>query len=185
VFTWDNIYSAGAYSFFNKNHSELFPKYMRRILYEYTAREKKSISKRDGKIFIKDIYKAADIEKEIQKIINKSKKGITLLDYSNNLVQAINRMYEVIFIIYFQQGVYVNDFDKLKPDLSNASVLKEYVIETIKSNGGSLNGIPHNNTELFYNLYFSSSPMIDENEMNFNENGNDEQFNEINRFMYY
>jgi hypothetical protein len=78
-----------------KESNELFPKYMRRCIFEYTTNNKKSIKKEDGKQFIEDIFIAVEIEKAIDQMIKRSNCQFNKTEYSANLVSAISRMYEV------------------------------------------------------------------------------------------
>jgi hypothetical protein len=68
---------------------------MRRCIFEYKTNNKKSISTEDGKKFIGDIFKALEIEKIIKTTIQKSNCKIDKHQYSQNLISAIDRMYEV------------------------------------------------------------------------------------------
>lgn len=47
----------------------------------------------------------------------------------------------LIFLI-FQEGKYVNEYDKSKTNLSSIKELKSYVNASILENGGNFSGIP-------------------------------------------
>ena len=72
---------------------------MKRCIYEYTTKYKRSINTTDGKSYVEDIIKANEIEEEIKKIMNKSKCKIDKKGYTTNLINAIIQMYEVISIL--------------------------------------------------------------------------------------
>ena len=72
---------------------------MKRCIYEYTTKCKRSINTTDGKSYVEDIIKANEIEEEIKKIMNKSKCKIDKKGYTTNLINAIIQMYEVISIL--------------------------------------------------------------------------------------
>ena len=75
---------------------------MKRCIFEYTTNNKKSIKTDDGKEYIEDIFTAKKIEQKIKEMILESKCKINNKQYSQNLIDAINRMYEVILIFIIQ-----------------------------------------------------------------------------------
>lgn len=98
IFSYENTYKARVLRLININ-KELFYKYMKRCIYEYTTKCKRSINTADGKSYVEDIIKANTIEEEIISFINKSKCKIDKKDYTTNLINAIVQMYEVISIL--------------------------------------------------------------------------------------
>ena len=116
---------------------------MKRCLFEYYSTNKCAIKADDGKRFIKEIFVAVEIEGEIEKLISKANCSTNKSLYSTQLISAISRMYEVFYFnLIFQEGKYINEYDKTKPNLSSIKELKSYVNASILENGGNFSGIP-------------------------------------------
>ena len=124
--------------------NDLFTKYMKRIMFECAVKDLKTISTPDAVNIIKELDIAVKIENEIVNILNSSNCSIDKIDYSNSLIDAITRMYEVFSIILiFQEGKYIKEYDDTKSYLSSIPDLLQYVNETIQKNGGKFTGIPN------------------------------------------